>query len=257
MTTGWRKSRVNRSDRYVVFSRVGSNPDAEALEGLVPRRKEVIYDILQKANISVEGWHWRKDGTEVEDFRSNPQFCYNWSFGSLAEGYVLCLWHGTLRAAGGVPYFAESVLDTANELRRIADDATNTASARARAIDQSVRALNLDAAIRESYERRFPVRVIVCDGDRRTRDELAERASAVSRRFLDSQCWYVHCHDPVSGVCRLVRGVKRTSTARRRVTAPKRQMGHKTSSNTGLSRPGAARRTFVTVCLPRTAADAR
>ncbi|WP_459252324.1 Crp/Fnr family transcriptional regulator [Paraburkholderia fungorum] len=49
MTTGWRKSRVNRSDRYVVFSRVGSKPDAEALEGLVPRRKEVIYDILQKS----------------------------------------------------------------------------------------------------------------------------------------------------------------------------------------------------------------
>ncbi|WP_160299297.1 MULTISPECIES: HNH endonuclease [pseudomallei group] len=208
MTTGWRKSRINRSDRYVVFSRVGSNPDAEALDSLVPRRKEIIYDILQKADISVEGWHWRKDGSEVEDFRSNPQFCYNWSFGSLGEGYVLCLWYGTLQATGGVPYFAESVLDTANELRRIADDATNTASAKARAIDQSIRALNLDAAIRESYERRLPVRVIVCDGDRRTRDQLAEKASAVSRRFLDSERWYVHCHDPVSGVCKLVRGVK-------------------------------------------------
>lgn len=208
MTTGWRKSRVDRAARYVVFSRVGSNPDAEALESLVPRRKEVIYDILQRAKISVEGWHRRKDGTEVDDFRSNPQFCYNWSFGSPAEGYVLCLWHGTLKATGGVPYFAESVLETANELRRIADDATNTASARARAVDQSIRALNLDAAIRESYERGLPVRVIVCDGDRRTRDELAEKASAVSRRFLDNERWYVHRHDPVSGVCKIVRGVK-------------------------------------------------
>ncbi|MBU9322035.1 HNH endonuclease [Burkholderia gladioli] len=208
MTTGWRKLRVDRSARYVTFARAGSNPDAEALESLAPRRKEVIYDILKRANISVEGWHWKKDQIKVEDFRSNPQFCYNWSFGSIAEGYVLCLWHGTLQAESGVPYFAESVLDTANELRRIADDRTKSASARSRTFDQSVRALNLNAAIRESYDRRLPVRVIVCAGDQRARNELAEKASAVSRRILDSDAWYVHRHDPVSGECKIVRGVK-------------------------------------------------
>lgn len=208
MTTGWRKLRVDRPGRHVTFARAGSNPDAEALENLAPRRKEVIYDILQRANISVERWHWTKDQIAVEDFRSNPQFCYNWSFGSIAEGYVLCLWHGTLQAEGGVPYFAESVLDTANELRRIADDRTKSASARSRTFDQSVRALNLDAAIRESYDRRLPVRVIVCAGDQRARNELAEKASAVSRRILDSEPWYVHRHDPVSGECKIVRGVK-------------------------------------------------
>lgn len=208
MTNGWRKSRVDRTARYVTFSRVGTNPNVEALENLAPRRKEVIYDILVRANISVDAWHRRKDGSEVEDYRSNPQFCYNWSFGSPSEGYVLCLWHGTLQAEDGIPFFAESVLDTANELKRIADDATQSASARSRAIDQSVRALNLDAAIRESYERRMAVHVIVCDGDRRSRDELAEKASAVSRRMLDSEPWYVHRHNPVTGECKIVRGVK-------------------------------------------------
>lgn len=208
MTNGWRKSRVDRAARYVTFSRAGSNPDAEALENLAPRRKEVVYDILRRANISVNDWHRRKDQTEVEDFRSNPQYCYNWSFGSPAEGYVLCLWHGTLKSAGGVPYFEESVLDTANELKRIADDATQSPSARSRAIDQSIRAVNLDAAILESYERRMAVHVIVCDGDRRSRDELAEKASAVSRRILDTEPWYVHLHDRVSGECKIVRGVK-------------------------------------------------
>ncbi|WP_109479927.1 HNH endonuclease [Paraburkholderia sp. C35] len=208
MTPGWRKTRVDRAARYVTFSRAGTTPDAEALENLAPRRKEVIYDILVRAKISVDGWHRKKDGSEVEDYRSNPQFCYNWSFGSIAEGFVLCLWHGTLQAEGGVPFFAESVLDTANELRRIADDPTESTSARSRAVDQSVRALNLDAAIRESYDRRMPVRVIVCDGDRRSRDELAEKASAVSRRMLDSEDWYVHQHDRVTGRCKIVRGVK-------------------------------------------------
>ncbi|MGX5873021.1 HNH endonuclease, partial [Burkholderia gladioli] len=208
MTNGWRKTRVDRTARYVTFSRAGTNPNVEALENLAPRRKEVIYDILVRANISVAGWHRRKDGSEVEDYRSNPQFCYNWSFGSPAEGYVLCLWHGTLQAENGIPFFAESVLDTANELKRIADDPTESTSARSRAVDQSVRALNLDAAIRESYERRMAVRVIVCDGDRRSRDELAEKASAVSRRILDTEPWYVHRHDSVSGECLIVRGVK-------------------------------------------------
>ncbi|MFP3831195.1 hypothetical protein, partial [Pseudomonas sp. SIMBA_021] len=66
MTNGWRKTRVDRTARYVTFSRVGTNPDAEALENLAPRRKEVIYDILVRANISVADWHRRKDGSEVE-----------------------------------------------------------------------------------------------------------------------------------------------------------------------------------------------
>jgi hypothetical protein len=100
------------------------------------------------------------------------------------------------------------VLDTANELRRIADDRTKSASARSRASEQSVRALNLDEAIRESYDRRLPVRAIVCAGDQRARNELAEKASAVSRRILDNELWYVHRHDPVSGECKIVRGVK-------------------------------------------------
>jgi hypothetical protein len=208
MTTGWRKWRVDFAASYVVFSRVGSHPDEEALDNLVPRRKEVIYDILQRAKISVDGWHKRKDGTEVDDFRSNPQFCYNWSYGSPAEGYVLCLWHGTFKATKGVPYFAESVRDTENELRRIAADMSNTASARARATEQADRAGNLDRAIAESYGRQLPVRVIVCEGDRRKRTELAEKASAVSRRFLDSEPWYVHQYDGVSGMCKIVRGIR-------------------------------------------------
>ncbi len=208
MTTGWRKWRVDLAARCVVFNRVGSHPDEEALDYLVPRRKEVIYDILRRANISVDRWHKRKDGTEVDDFRSNPQFCYNWSFGSPEEGYVLCLWHGTFKATGGVPYFADSVRDTESELRRIAADMSNTASTRARATEQADRARNLDAAIEQSYGRRLPVRVIVCEGDRRKRAELAEKASAVSRRFLDSEPWYVHDYDRMSGMCKIVRGIK-------------------------------------------------
>lgn len=208
MTTDWRKTRVNRAARYVTFSRVGTSLDAEALDDLAPRRKEVIYDILVRANISVDGWHRRKDDSEVEDYRANPKFSYNWSFGSIAEGFVLCLWHGTLQSEGGVPYFAESMLRTANELQRIANDPSEGASARSRAAGQSVRALNLDAAIRESYDRRMPVRVIVCDGDRRSRDQLAENASTVSLRMLDSEDWYVHHRDLVTGWCKIVRGVK-------------------------------------------------
>ena len=208
MTTGWRKWRVDLAARHVVFNRVGSHPDEEALDSLVPRRKEVIYDILLRAKISVQRWHQRKDGTKVDNFRSNPQYCYNWSFGSPEEGYVLCLWHGSLKATEGVPYFAESVRDTKNQLVRIAEDMANTASARARASEQADRASNLDTAIMESYSRRLPVRVIVCEGDRRTRDELAEKASAVSRRFLDSEPWYVHQYDRATGMCKIARGVE-------------------------------------------------
>ncbi|MFP3637427.1 HNH endonuclease [Paraburkholderia sp. SIMBA_054] len=207
MDAGWRKFRADRQAGVVVFRRAGTDPDAEALDSLKPRRKQVIYDILRNIPISVDGWHWTKDGYPVEDYRSNPQFCYNWSFGSIPEGYALCLWHKSLESSGGVVFGNESGRDTALELERIARS-TRDASARSRVLEQAARAWALDAAIRESYERGLPIRAIICDGHRRDREEFAHTASAVNRRFLDSELWYAHSYSSDTGVGRIVRGLK-------------------------------------------------
>ncbi|WP_175033384.1 hypothetical protein [Burkholderia lata] len=90
---------------------------------------------------------------------------------------------GTLEAVGGVPCFAESVLNTVNGLRRNADAPASSTSTWSRAVDRSIDTLNLDAGIRESYERGLSRRVILCDGDRRSRDKLAEKTSAIIREF--------------------------------------------------------------------------
>ncbi|MBN3761036.1 hypothetical protein G3O01_09430 [Burkholderia sp. Ac-20365] len=207
MRAGWRKYKADREAGWVTFRRAGTDPDVEALDSLKPRTKQVIYDILKSLQVSVDQWHVTKDGDPVEQYRSNPQFCYNWSFGSVREGFVLCLWYGTLLASDGVVYWDESVKETALELERLAR-ATVDPSERSRVIEQSQRAWALDEAIRESYGRGLPVHVIVCDGDRRARDQLAEKASAVSRRFLDPEPWYVHRYDKDTGASRIVRGKK-------------------------------------------------
>ncbi|WP_218058316.1 HNH endonuclease [Burkholderia singularis] len=180
-----------------------------ALASIKPTSLEAIYDLLERAGFSVEEWHRTTSGNTVNNFKSNPRFCYNWCFGSIAEGFALCLWYDTLRLGDNDEIcFDGNVRDTKSELQGIANDPTANQSSRSRALDQAARANSLDVAIAESYARRQPVRVILCAGDRRSRDELAQKASSVEARYLDDIEWFVHYYEPATGACRIVRGVE-------------------------------------------------
>ena len=88
---GWRQVRLDLTGRHVSFRRAdGMTSDLEVLK---PQTKRLLYDLLQDAGFSVEEWHRTSHGDPVENYRSNPRFCYEWCFGSVSEGFAMCFWY--------------------------------------------------------------------------------------------------------------------------------------------------------------------
>ncbi|WP_321936271.1 HNH endonuclease signature motif containing protein [Paraburkholderia sp. J8-2] len=207
VAAGWRQVRLDMPRKLVTFRR--EQVIESTLESLRPRTKGLLYDLLQDAGFPVDEWHRTARDNPVENFRSNPRFCYEWSFGSLRDGFALCLWYENLTTdQGGRIVFDGNIRDTRDELLEIAHDEEAEMDARLRAHDQVGRARTLDEAIQESWERSMPVRVIICEGDRRRAGDLDQSASSVRLRRLDALEWYVHAYDRETGACLIVRGIE-------------------------------------------------
>ncbi len=204
---GWLTDTVDFDRRIVTFRRA-ANVGTDALENLRPRTKETIFDLLQQVGISTDEWLTRTDGNSVTEVKANPNFCYNWSFGSLREGFALCIWHSTLEILNQQIVFNENLRELAVRLKAEGGIQANNPSRKTRAITQSVRARSFDEALNLSYRRGKPVSVILTEGDRRSREESGEGSSHVQFRTLDPIKWYVHRYDDSTGEALLVRGVK-------------------------------------------------
>jgi hypothetical protein len=204
---GWRQVRLDLAGGHVSFRRADAMPSD--LESLKPQTKGLLYDLLQQAGFSVEEWHKTSNGDPVENYRSNPRFCYEWCFGSIGEGFALCFWYGNLTTDGlGRIVFDGNIRETHDALLAIAKSDEVDAAVRLRAHDQAARAKALDDAIHESFRRGLAARVIVCEGDRRRVDEIGKGASSVAKRYLDVAEWYVHAYDSRTGACLVVREVE-------------------------------------------------
>lgn len=183
---------------------------AATLAQLKPTHRHAVMDLVAQAGIDVGPWAFKRDGTPVREPRANPAYCYEWAFGSDAEGYVLCIWHESLKEVllpqGAVLAFQENVRQLALSLDRIAIDRTEPTDVRNRARDQAGRARKFESALQRSYRRQLAVRVIVNEGNRRADDELGKSRSTVERRRLDDARWFVHRYDDATGDTLLVRG---------------------------------------------------
>lgn len=204
---GWVTDGVDLKLQTVTFRRVKQEIQ-EILLSLRPTTLETIFDILGLAKISTEDWSTKADGQPVKNLKANPNFCYNWSFGSLREGHALCIWHETLQIQNECIVFTENLRKHAAQLQAAGHNSANSEARKRRSLTQAIRARAFDEVLNVSYARGIPVSVILSEGNRLTRDELGEGSSHVHRRFLDPVSWYVHKYDDSTGECSLVRGVK-------------------------------------------------
>lgn len=202
---GWLKESVDLARMIVTFRRA-ANSEIDVLETLKPRTKETIYDLLGQLDIATDEWHTKENGEEVDNVRANPNFCYNWSFGSIQEGFALCIWHGTLELDKGQVVFQESLRVLSKQLQETAR-ATKETAKRTRSITQATRARAFDDVLNVCYSRGLPVSVILTEGNRRSREELGSGSSHVLYRSLDPIKWYVHSYESSTGETRMVRGV--------------------------------------------------
>lgn len=180
------------------------------LAGLMPTERLFVMDLLEQVGIDVAPWRVTAEGRPVKKPRANPHYCYNWAFGSEAEGFLVCVWHASLRqialANGPAIAFQDNVRDLALALDRIAIDRTQPTADRNRARDQAKRARAFDRVLQLSFRRGRPLRMIVNEGDRRDDSELGTTSSSVKLRKLDTENWYVHSYVDDTGDVLLVRG---------------------------------------------------
>lgn len=204
---GWLKERVDFIQKVVVFRRIERSID-DVLDQLLPHTKETIFDLISLAGISTDKWFEKSDGQPVKSVKANPSFCYDWSFGSLREGYALCIWHATLEVDEDRIVFRENLRDHAKRLYEDAQKSGHGSARKSRSLTQAARARAFDDALSISYGRGLPVSVIVTEGDKRSREELGEGSSHVQFRSLDPIKWYVHRYSEHTGEALLIRGIK-------------------------------------------------
>jgi len=206
-------------DRYASFDMSLAMIDdlRSVLADLRPTARHSVMDLVAQAGIDVSGWTFKpdpKDSTRtvpVAKPRANPKYCYEWAFGDETDGYVLCVWHESLRvvdlATGPAIGLEENIRELALSLDRIDLDRTRDAAERNRARDQARRARAFDGSLQRAFRNGMPVRLIINEGDRRPSDELGKSKSTVKWRALDSEPWFVHAYDD-DGAALLVRSVQ-------------------------------------------------
>lgn len=188
---------------------------AAELEALRPRHSHAVIDLVRRAGVSVDRWFVRADGTPAASPRSNPAYCYNWSFGGGQEPAVACLWHASMKVLDGSIQFQSNLRALATKLEEIAVDPARSVEHRERARPQAARARHLDDLIRGCATAGRDVRVIVNEGDMRDESSLGEDSSFVKVRLLDAVPWSVASYDPMTGECRLQRKVSAVAQASR------------------------------------------
>ena len=150
-------------------------------------------DLLEQCGVDTSDWpNYAKGDTAPA---ANPRYCYNWSFIEPGKVVVLNLWLGNM----------------AEECGRVIHRANYRAEAEANRVEGNrpqwtSRGMALDQAVQAALRENLPVRVIVNDGDRRSRAAGDDEASVVKARKLDDQCWTIAAYDWGDGSCELVRG---------------------------------------------------
>ena len=182
------------------------------LAQLQPRQRNYVMDLVAAAGIDVSSWATRSDPRRpgpVTRPRANPKYCYEWVFGNAQSGFVLCVWHSSLKIidlpTGPAIGFEENLKRLAADLRTGANDARRPTTDRNRSRDQAKRATRFDEAVREAFRNRQSLRLIINEGERRLDAELGKSRSTVRQRILDDSDWYVHTYE--DGSARVIRGI--------------------------------------------------
>lgn len=163
------------------------------LDPLKPIQRHRIYDLVRSAGVNVDDWGNYKGGPTKAS--QNPKYCYEWAFIEPGKFIVLALWFDNMQLTGEEIYQEPNPRATAEYIKSQTPKRGTTIG----------RARRMDNAIRLAYEQKLPVKVIVCDGQRRDRSNPESKPSKVSGRKLDSVPWAVTKYDSSTGNCVITR----------------------------------------------------
>jgi 5-methylcytosine-specific restriction protein A len=163
------------------------------LDDIKPVHKKRIYDMVRDAGVDVSDWESSKGN--ALSAAANPKYCYNWSFVQPNEVIVLNLWHRDLKEKSGVVTYEWNAREIAQKGKGVTER----------------RATEMDKAIQAAYSNNIPIRVVLCEGKKRNRNDPNSKASKVHFRSLDTEPWHVAIYDMATGQTTLMRGLGRGS----------------------------------------------
>src|SRR5271165_1040889 len=146
------------------------------LSDLTPREPLRIIDLVRAAGVDVSDWANIKGGEK--NAASNPKYCYEWSFVEPKTVVVLNLWFVDLKVRNGTIECDFNMHEAARKEGQLPNNSVR--QSRCQKLDHSVQ-----VAVRDN----LPIRVVICDGERRGSD--GAKVSHVSKRLLDKLPWAV------------------------------------------------------------------
>ncbi|MUK43735.1 HNH endonuclease [Aliivibrio fischeri] len=162
------------------------------IEFLKPKERNRVMDLVESVGIDISDWANFKGG--INKAASNPKYCYEWSYEAHDKQLIILnLWYENLEIINN------KIIQNLN-LRETAQNAASSPQAR--------RATKMDFSLQKAARLNWPVRVIICGGERRKKDATKSRADS---RILDDEQWYIESYNAETGDCRLVRGVISTT----------------------------------------------
>jgi len=163
------------------------------LSDIRPTTKLHVIDLVRAAGVNVDDWKNFKGGPARAS--TNPKYCYEWAFVEPKKVVVLNLWMNAMKEENGIVFQDYNGREWSGQRQ-----------GKGRVPTWKTRARKLDEAISTAYLEKLPIRVIVCDGKTRDRNDPNAKASRVTKRKLDSVAWAVTNYDANSGRSMLVRG---------------------------------------------------
>lgn len=166
-----------------------------ALDDIRPTEKRRVRDLVHEAGIDVSDWANFLGGQKKA--AANPKYCYEWAFQVPDRLVVLNLWNDSLKFEEGKVIAQINPQEFAAKVSR--------SPARGKGVLKA-RAARLDQALREAWQDRLPVRIIVNRGRQGDIDDPSSTAARVQYRLLDPVPWRVTTYAS-NGDATIVRGV--------------------------------------------------
>jgi 5-methylcytosine-specific restriction enzyme A len=161
------------------------------LSDLAPIKRQRIIDLVKYAGVDVSDWANFKGGEK--NAATNPKYCYEWSFIQPNKVVVINLWFADLKELDGTIQCRFNMHEAAHKAAQLPNNTVRQG-----------RCLKLDRAVQVAFRENLPIRVVICDGERRSSDD--SKASHVSKRLLDEAPWAVTAYDSNTGQCTVTRG---------------------------------------------------
>lgn len=174
---------------------------------LKPETHRKIFDLVSEAGLDMGFWLVSERTGNAIEAEDNIHQSTRWSFGGQGQPIVTCIWWVNLKRSGDTVYRRGSIKADMDMW------SAQAAEVRARGEKENLltrrknKAQDMGKVLFEANKNRLPVRVVLLDGKRPPIEKSATESAVASRRLLDSQEWWVHEYDALTGNYLLVREV--------------------------------------------------